>query len=61
MHEREWGYYSPAEMWIMNGNITELGSPECVLGSVVFSFQQKSYLGIRLSGEEVLFLDEHFV
>ena len=37
MHEREWGYYSPAETWIMNGNITELGSPECVPGSVVFS------------------------
>ena len=41
----------------MNGNITELGPPECTPESVVFSFQQMLYLGNRLSGEEVRCLE----
>ena len=45
----------------MNGNITELGQPECALGSVVFSSEQILYPGIRLSGEGVGCLEQHFV
>ena len=41
----------------MNGNMSELGSPERTPGSVVFSSQQMLDLGNRLSGEEVSCLE----